>query len=171
MNCKNCGAINLETSAACMQCHHVLPKVNDVQIEVSKDEASKIELWSPDKAAFFSIIFSPIFGAVIHALNWKALGEKSKSRMSWIWAVLIWLAFSVVTASGEAKLYDFEVITMHLQLTQMVIIVLWYFLSARAQSKYLVTHYPQGYTKKSWVYPICFSIIIFGSLAWLQNQA
>lgn len=38
-------------------------------------EAAAIALWNPNAAANWSLLFTPLFGAYLHMLNWRSLGE------------------------------------------------------------------------------------------------
>ena len=42
-------------------------------------------LWNPFAARAWTVLFSPIFGAFLHAQNWKALGESGRAKRSMIW--------------------------------------------------------------------------------------
>ena len=43
---------------------------------------SQPELWNPNAAACWSIIFNPIFGAWVHARNWKSLNRPKEEKWS-----------------------------------------------------------------------------------------
>lgn len=164
MYCEQCAADNIESAFACVKCGNPL-----FGVAKPKPTPSSIILWSPDKAAFFSILFTPVFGAVIHALNWHKLGQEPKAIQSWLWAAAIFIVFNIVAIYGYSKGYDYENIEVLLKFTQMVIIVIWYFLSARKQSKFVVDHFKDGYTRNSWLNPFCISIIIWGALLWVSS--
>lgn len=166
MYCEKCAADNIETALSCIKCGNPLFGASK-----QKTTPSSTTLWSPDKAAFFSVFFSPTFGAIIHALNWHQLGQKSKAIQSWLWAAAIFIAFNVVAVYGYSRQYDNEEVIKLLQLTQMITIVVWYFLSARAQSKFVANQFKDGYTRNSWFNPFCISIIIWGALSWLGSQS
>ena len=39
-------------------------------------------LWNPNAAAMWSLLFSPVFGALVHMKNWQAMGEPEKAAAS-----------------------------------------------------------------------------------------
>ncbi|MFM2067750.1 MAG: hypothetical protein RLZZ584_2659 [Pseudomonadota bacterium] len=63
----------------------------------SPDTADEpLQLWNPNAAALLSLVFTPVFGAVLHCCNAVALGDTRLRRVAWMWLGLA-LAF---TASG-----------------------------------------------------------------------
>ena len=168
MNCGNCGADNLETALSCIKCGKSILGAS----KVDKLKPDSFTLWSPDKAALFSwFLFTGIFGAIIHAINWKKLGENKKAKYSWFWAIGIFLIFNIAGAFAEAKHYKFDDIEKLMALIYVPITLLWYFAFGRSQSKYVMNKFKNGYTKNSWLIPFCISIIIWGSLVWLGSAS
>lgn len=165
MYCEKCATDNIETALSCIRCGN--PLFRDF---LQKKAPSKTTLWSPDKAAFFSIFLSPIFGAIIHALNWHKLDQKSNAIRSWLWAVAIFIIFNAVAIYGYLHQYNDDEVLKLVQLTQIIIILAWYFLSARTQSKYIVEKFKDGYTKNSWFSPFCIAIIVWGALSLLGTK-
>ena len=43
---------------------------------------SKPKLWNPSTATWLGLLFTPVFGMVIHALNWRTLGEAKRFKAS-----------------------------------------------------------------------------------------
>ena len=48
----------------------------------TKTATSSIRLWNPNVASCLSLFFTPAFGAWLHAVNWRSLGENDKARQS-----------------------------------------------------------------------------------------
>jgi len=44
-------------------------------------------LWNPRVAVNFSLLFSPVFGAIVQMKNWQALGEAERALKSRNWAI------------------------------------------------------------------------------------
>ena len=58
----------------------------------SKKINARTALYNPAAVAALSLLFTPIFGAQLHALNWTALGEPGKARASRLWVrMTFWL--------------------------------------------------------------------------------
>jgi hypothetical protein len=164
MYCIGCGAENIEGSAHCIRCGHGLATLRtDIYTKPTVDSSS-VFLWNPDVAALLSIPFSPIFGSVIHALNWRRLGEPRRAMASWIWAAFLLSAVLIIPIFGANARLSASVIDGYLKLTQFVTLILWYFGTARTQSKYVVNKIRNQYHRESWLIPICVAVILVASL-------
>ena len=49
------------------------------RVEDDRRAAAAAPIWNPSAAASWSLPFSPIFGAYLHMLNWRALGDEQKA--------------------------------------------------------------------------------------------
>ena len=109
----------------------------------------KPPLWNPSAAANWSILFTPIFGAYLHALNWRALGrpDKAKVNVVWLWATVALLAISLFAQSLNGT-------NAATRFGGFVLLVGWYFTQGRPQAKYVDRAFPEGYAKKSWMRPL-----------------
>lgn len=98
----------------------------------------QLTLWNPTVAANWSLLFSPAFGAYIHMLNWRALGysEKANSSRGWFIGGLVLSLFGL----------------------GLIVLIAWYFASAKEQIKYIKTHYGDSYPKKSWGKPLSIAL-------------
>ena len=111
---------------------------------------------------FWSLLFSPIFGAWLHAINWRELGEPGKAKQSWVWVfgggfVLVAVCFlNWTNLLPHAMLYTkyFNMLT-----------VAWWIHSGQKQYKFVQATWPD-YQKKSWTRPLLFAglmtIWVFG---------
>lgn len=114
---------------------------------MSKENQSgtdRVALWNPNAAAIWSLLFSPVFGAWLHAKNWTALGNETKARHSMYWvyggiAVLVLTAFlpeAIARGVGYGLLFG------------------WYFSFATQQMKYVKKTLGGTYEKKGWTKPL-----------------
>jgi hypothetical protein len=122
-------------------------------------------LWNPDVAALLSwLIFSSAFGAAVHAANWQRLGEPRRMWASLAWVVLLPVSclsaavFGAVIGSAEDA-YKLVVAAWYLN------VIVWYFLSGRKQSKYLVFKLRNKYRRESWFVPIVVVLLILSTPA------
>jgi hypothetical protein len=121
-----------------------------------------IALWNPNAAALWSVIFTPIFGAYLHALNWRALGDKEREEasMTWVFAagalVLLLMLIEVVTPPG----YNQGDRVSHT--LEFAFLIAWYFASARAQAKLVKEKFGKSFTHKSWRKPLLLGLAGFG---------
>jgi hypothetical protein len=117
-------------------------------------------LWNPDLAAALSIVFTPIFGAVIHALNWTALGDERRARAAWTWAACISAAAIAASLYGIFAMQGQKHSGAFLRLVLLVSLVFWYFGAARAQSKLVVKDLKGAYVRASWFTPVWLAAIV-----------
>ena len=108
---------------------------------------SKVKLWNPNAAAYWSILFTPIFGAWLHAKNWKELKEEDKAKKSMIW-VYIGFVFLIVNLILPYGLRD---------AIWIIFLLAWYFFGARKQLKYLKDK-NIDYQKKAWRKPLLIGL-------------
>lgn len=59
----------------------------------------RCKLWNPWAAAGWSLLFSPAFGAWLHAANWHALGRPDKAAAARRWG---WLVIAAILLAGMA---------------------------------------------------------------------
>ena len=101
-------------------------------------------LWNPNAAANWSILFSPIFGAYIHAKNWERLGQPDKAASSMNWVVgcsILWglnLIVFLATVNSKNGPKDFA------NYASFVALLWWYFGSAKHQTKVMKEKFPVG---------------------------
>jgi len=116
-------------------------------------ETATVSLWNPNTAANWSLLFSPVFGAWLHAKNWVALGDSGKAKQSMYWvyggiAILllaIMLPDNIGRAMGIGYLFG------------------WYFSSAKQQVKYVKENLNNAYLKKGWTKPIGIAVAVFAA--------
>ena len=111
-------------------------------------------LWNPNTAACWSVIFTPIFGAWVHARNWNSLNRPQEEKWSMMFVYGLMLLNLIVIAYtlfiSEPKTGS-GTITVGLLLT-------WYFSLGKQQVNYLKENIP-NYEKKSWIKPILLGIL------------
>jgi len=123
---------------------------------------AEVALWNPNAAALWSVIFTPIFGAYLHALNWRALGDKEREEASMTWVfgagalVLLMILIEVVTPPG----YDSGDRISHA--LEFAFLVAWYFASARPQARLVKEKFGKSFTRKSWRKPLLMGLTGFG---------
>ena len=164
MYCIGCGLENIEGSARCIRCGQDLATLRtDIYTKPTIDPSSVV-LWNPDVAALLSLPFSPIFGSIIHALNWRRLGQPRRELVAWIWAASILLGLVGIAILGAFARLSEGAIEGYLRVAHILIFFLWYFVTARSQGKYIVKEIRNEYRRESWFVPLCLAIILIGSL-------
>jgi len=109
-------------------------------------------LWYPDAASRWSLIFTPAFGAWIHAKNWIALGNEVEAKraiacfyfsLALVLWVLIFLPIDLVIASV------------------LLMAGIWHFEFAKSQIAYVNKEIGEHYEKRSWRRPLSVAIGCF----------
>jgi hypothetical protein len=121
-----------------------------------------VALWNPNAAALWSVIFTPVFGAYLHALNWRALGDREREEASMVWVfaggalLIVMLLIEVVMPKsynqGDSVSHTIE----------FAFLLAWYFASARAQARLVKAKYGGSFTRKSWRQPLLMGLAGFG---------
>lgn len=113
------------------------------------ESAEPLQLWNPNAAANWSLLFSPAFGAWVHAKNWQALNRSDKARTSMVWAylglALLGVAIFVPDRTARSISIGF--------------LVGWYFSSAREQVKYVKGELNGIYQKRGWGKPLGLALL------------
>lgn len=127
------------------------------ELQQSSGAGEAPALWNPNAAASWCIIFSITFGAVLHMKNWEALGEKDKAASAKIWffsSLVLWivLILSNIVAPGQGA-------SGPLRLIFFVLLISWYFASAKSQVAFVESRYGTNYPHKGWLKPILVAIL------------
>ena len=113
---------------------------------------TELAFWGPDLAAFLSLYLTPIFGATIHWLNSRTLGDRRLARVAdiglllsivatglgfWLLREHAWGLASAFSASGIVGLYT----------------GVWYLFGAHPQSKFIVRSFGRQYRHRKLLIP------------------
>ena len=118
-------------------------------------------IWNPNAAANWSLLFSPLFGSYIHALNWRTLGEETRAKSAMIWFYVM-LALIIVTsvagiAQGNSNPGGIG----------FVLLLVWYFFAARVQMKYVKEKFGTDYARRSWSKPLGIGFMAIVGFVWI----
>jgi hypothetical protein len=124
-----------------------------------KQEAAP-QLWNPNAAANWSLVFTPAFGAFLHARNWKALGQPERATINLVWVVAtaVFLAINFVTVFMPAS----QAIEGVMRLAGMGLLCGWYFTQGRPQAQYVKDKFGNSYSKKGWALPLLVGVLSTG---------
>lgn len=103
-----------------------------------KTKYSDVQLWNPDAAGAWSLLFTPVFGTILVRKNWIALGETDKAKTA-----SNWLFVSIL----------FAILSMLVGLLGFIYIIVWYFAFQKRQTQFIKTNFI-SYKKKPWLVPI-----------------
>jgi hypothetical protein len=117
-------------------------------------------LWNPNAAANWSLVFTPIFGAFLHMKNWQALGETGKARASRYWAILGAAVFSGLTLLAVLQAQSKGMGSL-IRSAGFLLLLAWYFGSARAQARYVKERFGSQYPRRGWGKPLLVALGVF----------
>jgi len=119
----------------------------------SSAPSSDVSLWNPNAAVNWSILFGAPLGSFLHARNWGSMGENGKKKRSLVW---FW-----TTATLTAAAIIFPVDKRVYGGVWLWSLILWYFISARAQAKYVRETYGSSYRRKGFVKPLLIALACY----------
>jgi hypothetical protein len=107
-------------------------------------------LWNPNAAACWSLLFSPAFGAFIHARNAETLGqtEDAKANKLYFYISLAYLGvvlISIFIPTIPDSIFRGAAIGL---------LIGWYFSLGKKQIKYVKETFQGSYQRKSWTKPL-----------------
>lgn len=115
-------------------------------------------LWNPGAAASWSLLFSPIFGSILHMKNWQAMGDEAMAASSRRWAIgsvaffAIYLLLSMVLP--ESKAMDTAG-----RAGGLALLLAWYFSIAKRQSAQVLARYGKTYPRRGWGKPLLLGVL------------
>ena len=115
-------------------------------------------LWNPNAAASWSLLFSPIFGAILHMKNWEALGEPAKAAQAKSWAIVS-VIFLVVVILASVALPDSKAIDLLSRVAGLALLLGWYYSSGKPQVAYILARYGKSYPRRGWAKPLLFAFL------------
>lgn len=123
------------------------------------DVADIPPLWNPDAAANWSLLFTPIFGSWLHMLNWRALGETERAESAKTWLLLIVLLIVGLTLGAAAM--PMSGLRELIWPVTLVLLLAWYFGSARGQARWVRARYGKAYPRKGWLPPLAGALVLW----------
>ena len=128
------------------------PKAN-LEREASEEAPA---LWNPNAAANWCLLLSTAFGAYLHMKNWQALGEADLALASRRWLIV---SVAVLTAAILGSAF-FPRVSLAVNAAGFILLISWYFASARAQARYVRERFGDTYPRKGWLLPIFLGFVI-----------
>jgi predicted Zn finger-like uncharacterized protein len=159
IKCKHCGEF--------LDGRNVAPAVSAAQPEDEGDEGLPEDykgheygkIWNPNVAASLSLFLTPAFGAFLHMMNWKALGEPGQARKSKIWFITaLVLPYLAIPAELESRQSGGVILKLIF-----VLLLLWYFISARKQARYVKEVLDNDYPRRGFIIPFALGILAVGA--------
>lgn len=113
-------------------------------------------IWNPNAAANWCLVFTPAFGAYLHMLNWRALGDRKREASARAWfytglGLLVFYPLASLVIDGKAS----DAIT---RVVGMVFLLSWYFTSARPQARYVKERWGSDYVRRPWGKALAYAV-------------
>jgi hypothetical protein len=115
-------------------------------------------LWNPDAAMKWSLLFSPVLGTLLHMKNWQAIGEPAKARAAAGWAVASLALLLGLVVLGVA-LPHAKALDGISRMSGLILLVVWYAVSGREQSRYIKERFGDSYPRKGWGKPLALAAL------------
>jgi hypothetical protein len=108
------------------------------------------KLWNPNAAANWSLVFTPAFGALLHAKNADSLGriEEARANRVWVYVTVAYLAVTLVSIFIPA------IPDGAFRVAGLVLLLSWYFSLAKKQARYVKESLHSQYERRSWIKPL-----------------
>ena len=110
----------------------------------------QVQLWNPKAAMFWSLLFNIVFAAVLHALNWKRLGNEQLAKMNWLWVggyILALIAIVILAPNAGIPI-------------NIALVVAWYYHIGKKQVDFVEQQFNGQYQRRGWVLPILAAIVL-----------
>ena len=130
------------------------------QIGGTADAAPAPPLWNPGAASAWSLLFTPIFGAILQMKNWQALGAPDKAARSRAWAIANAIYF-VLSGVLLVVLPESAIIDRIGNLLGLVLVLIWYFADGREQVRHIRARFGKAYPRRGWWLPLLFALGAF----------
>ena len=117
-------------------------------------------LWNPTAAGAWSILFSPIFGAYLHMLNWRALGQPEKAAASKQWLIGS-IVFIVVLSVASVSMPESKGFDALGRAGGFAVLIAWYYAIGKSQQTYVAARFGTNYPHRGWAAPLLIALGIF----------
>ena len=101
------------------------------------------QMWNPNGAGNWSLLFTPVFGSFLVWKNWQAIGESSRG-LGWFICSLVMLLPSVLIP-GAGILY----------------LIVWYFSSVKKQTRFIEDRWGKQYPRRGWTKPLLCGVAAY----------
>ena len=128
------------------------------RVEVLPTESGAIAppLWNPGISANICLLVPIALGAWLQARNWEALGQPGKARFArfWVIADAIFVAFWLAAPLLPTRF------TIALPPMSLLMLVIWYYSSAKPQIRFVQDTYGKHYPRRNWGGPLLVGLTL-----------
>ena len=124
--------------------------------------AMSAPLWNPNAAACWSLLFTPVFGAMLHMKNWQAMGDEERARSAKGWAIGSLVYMVVVTLLGVV-LPESKALDALGRVGGFALLITWYYQNAKFQQSYVLAKFGPEYPRRGWSKPLLLALLAFAA--------
>lgn len=125
----------------------IVPKNEDT--ENDDDYMDLPPLWNPKAAMWWSLFFNVVFGAILQAKNWEALGEPELAKKNYQFAIVGFVLITCMALFLPKMPFGFGIL----------MVVIWYRTLGKEQVTFFENNFAGDYERKGWVVPILLGLL------------
>lgn len=110
-------------------------------------------LWNPNAAANWSLLFTPVFGALVQMKNWQALEEPGEATTARNWAILT-VVVMIALPIADLFLVSSRSTLRLPQSLGWIPLIAWYFAHGRSQIRYVKERFGNDYPRRNLAVPL-----------------
>lgn len=122
-----------------------------------------LALWNPNAAAAWSLLFTPVFGAALHMLNARAMGDERLRKLNKWFLIGFVLLVPIIEAGAilYAVLFKLDMIFFIFPFPTplFTMFLIWYIAAGRRQAALVAEQYGSNYPRRPWLKAILFGIL------------
>ncbi|MCA8972314.1 MAG: hypothetical protein H6832_09410 [Planctomycetes bacterium] len=139
------------------------------------------KIWNPTPAVNWTVLIHPALGPLLHALNWRRLGDRRRYATNLRWAMALLLGplllqavaitFDFIPTSYRYLIAPGGPIVQWMAITAAYTALLasWYWIEARRQMRFVKHDLGGEYARRKWLWPILIgaaaTAITYGTIA------
>lgn len=124
------------------------PSTADLSTAPARDDVAPA-LWNPDAAGNWSLLFTPLFGAILGYKNWVAIGDEEQARQAKVWVIVSAIVVLVILAIPQLGF---------------PYLLVWYFVANRPHAKYVKERWGKDYPRRGWGKPLGIGVLGLAAL-------
>lgn len=116
-------------------------------------------LWNPFAAALWSVLFTPLFGAILHMKNWNALGDPKRAAESKYWGIG-YVVFFIISGVASDFFPESKALDAMTRVGGIAFLCAWYITSGKIQTAHIRATYGKSYARRGWLLPISIAVVV-----------
>lgn len=125
-------------------------------------------LWNPNAAAVWGLLLSPVFSAVLHLMNWQALGEPEKAHEAkqWVIGLVTAMLGTLLVLIVWPENHQLDTLS---RIVGVALLVAWYYGAGKAQATRVAALYGRAYPRRGWIVPVLAALGLVVGLSFVLS--